>query len=291
MAFIQHAISVTFKLADKNTFTESGTNQVTVANRRISCDVMNAGVPSGSELHMSIYGMTLSTMNDLATLGQRVALVPKNTVTVVADDATVFVGTVLNAWADFGAAPEVAFRVEAISGLGDAIAPVPPSSFKGSTDVVNVMQSFAGKMGLNFENNNVNAKLSNCYFPGTIRDQALACAKHAGIGVDFSNGTLSIWPGNGTRGGTTPTVSPDDGTMVGYPSFIAEGILIKTLFNPSIKFMGQIKVQGSQITPANGTWGIFGLNHSLESQMPHGQWFSIVSCFNPKFAPPAPPSS
>jgi len=292
MAFIQHTISATFKLTGSKTFSESGTNQLTVANRRMTAEIANAGVPSGSTLHMAIYGMTLAAMNDLATLGMRIALVPKNTITVVADGTTVFVGTILNGWADFGAAPEVAFRLEAISGIGDGVAPVPPSSFQGTVDVVTVLEGFAKTMDLSFEDNGVISKLSNCYFPGTIRDQVLACAKHAGIGVDFSNGKLSIWPGNGSRGGTIPTLSPQDGTLVGYPSFIAEGIMVKTLFNPAIKFGGQVKIQGSQLTPANGTWTVFGLNLALEAQMPHGQWFSILLCFNQNASqtPPAPRS-
>jgi hypothetical protein len=296
MAFVERQLSVTFRLSGSRTFA-GGNNQVTITNHRITAHVTNVGTPTGSTLSMTIYGMTLSLMNQLSTLGMVIQLVPKDTILVQAGDAggqqnTVFAGTILNAWSDFQPAPEVAFHVQAQAGLADAVAPVPPSSFQGSADVATIMQGLAGKMtgstgkALNFENNGVSVKLSNPYFPGTLRQQAYALAKHAGINIEIANDTLAIWPSGKTREGTVPVISPQSGLQVGYPSFTPQGILVKTVFNPQLKFGGQFKLQGSQITPANNTWAINFIDLSLESQTPHGEWFSMIGGYNPNFEPP-----
>jgi hypothetical protein len=238
---------------------------------------------------MQVYGMTLSLMNKLSTLGMSIQLVPRNTVLVQAGDAisglsTVFIGTITNAWADFQAAPEVSFHVEAHTGLIEAVAPVPASSYTGPTTVVSIMSSLATQMGLAFEDNGVDVTLSSPYFYGSARNQAQACAEAADINWVIDNASLIIWPKNGGRNGSIPLVSPDTG-MVGYPAYTAQGLALRTLFNPAIGFGGKIQVQSS-LTPACGVWAVYSLNHDLDSQVPRGNWFSDIGAYNPNFPPP-----
>lgn len=289
MTFARRELRVTFRRAGDKTFTESGTNQVTLSNHRMSCEVVNAGVPSGQTANLAIYGVSLSTMNDLATLGMVIQFIPRNTLIVEAGDlggsmSKIFEGTILNAWMDAAASPDVSLRVDALAGADAATRPVPPSSFQGTADVATVMQNLASQMGVDFENNGVTEKLSNCYFPGTLKEQAYACANHAGIGVDLSNGKLSIWKRNGDRGSSNVVLSPKDGTLIGYPAFIAQGIILKTLFNKDIQFMKTLKVKDSQLTAANGEWRVTNIAHSLAAQMPHGSWYSTLRAVNPAFA-------
>jgi hypothetical protein len=139
-------------------------------------------------------------------------------------------------------------------------------------------------MGLAFENSGVTGKLSNPYFPGSARSQAQACARAAGISMIIDNGKLAIWPKNGSRNGAVPLISPQTG-MIGYPSYTALGIMLKTLFNPSIGFGGKIKVQ-SELPAACGEWAVYSLDHDLEAMMPNGRWFSTVMAYNPKYPTP-----
>lgn len=238
---------------------------------------------------VQIWGMTKSTMNDLSTLGMKVRAVGRDTISISAGDtdsgmAVVFQGTITNAWADFTSAPDVVFHIDAHTGLEQATTPADPTSFQGSVDVATVMAGLASKMQLTFENSGVSIQLSNPYYPGNLREQAKAAAKHARCNIIIDNGTLAIWPLNGARDGLIPIVSPATG-MVGYPAFVADGIMFRTIFNPSIGFGKKFQVH-SDLQSATGTWAVFSLDHDLESLMPHGQWFSIIGGYNPTFEPP-----
>jgi hypothetical protein len=313
--FVQRSIEVTFILGPPSAGQPSpsfsgNSNQVTLSGLRISARIIKAGGRSMGEAQLQIYGMTLSLMNQLSTLGQRIQLVPRNGIIVKAGDlggtlATVFQGTITQAWADFQGIPDVPFHVEAHTGLAQAVISAPPTSWPSNSDVATIMNSLATNANLAFENNNVKQTIPTSYFTGSVRDQIMQCKETAGINafIDYgnlsNNGTLIIWPKNGSRGGFIPVISPETG-MVGYPSFTAMGIVVKSLFNPSIGYGGKIQIQSSAIPtnpgttipkatlPANGIWAVYKLDHDLESQVPHGKWFSEIGAYNPAFTPPAP---
>ena len=299
--FVQRKINVTFQLGTPSAgqpspkFTGTQSNIVTISGLRMSAKIVKAGGRSAGSASLQIYGMTLDLMNDLSTLGMRVQMWTRNSVIVTAGDddsgmATVFQGSIISAWADFQSAPDVPFHVEAHTGGVLSVINVPASSYQGSTDVATIMSSLATLAGLAFENNNVQQKINCPYLPGSPREQIAKLAKDAGIswfidsGTANNAGTLIIWPKNGSRGGQIPLVSSETG-MVGYPTYSAMGIIVKTLFNPAIGYGGEIKVQSS-LTPANGTWAVYGLDHDLDAQVPNGQWFSTILAYNPKFNPP-----
>lgn len=228
---------------------------------------------------LQIYGMKLEMMNQLSTLGMAPTLYRRNTILIEAGDdtngmATVFVGTITNAWADFGGAPDAPFRVEAHTGLIEAVSNMPPSSYQGAASVAVVMQSLATKMGLSFQNSGVTVVLSNAYFSGSPRNQVLACAEAAGIEWIIDDTTLAIWPRGQSRGGAVPLISPETG-MLGYPSYTSKGVALRTVFNPSIGFGQQIEVK-SDLTPACGRWVVYTLAHELEALVPNGRWFSAI---------------
>ncbi len=289
MALVQRKINVSFTLSGGRTFQESGGNVAEFRGLRCSARVSKAGGRSMSTLQISIYGLTLSIMNQLSTLGQKVILVPRDSITITAGDDengmfTVFTGTIKDAYADFSASPQVPFNITANAGLSQAVNNAQVSSFNGSTDVATIMSGLASKMQLTFENNGVSKKLASPYLYGSLRNQAYSAAEAAGISLIIDNGKLAIWPRNGSRGGQIPLVSPDTG-LVGYPAYTAEGISLKTIFNPSIVFGGQIKVQSS-LTPANKTWAVFSLDYELDSLVPHGSWFCHIGAFNPAYLGP-----
>jgi hypothetical protein len=179
--------------------------------------------------------------------------------------------------------PEVSLNVTAFTGALAQIKPIAPSSYPGSTDVADIMKDLAGKMGYTLENNGVKVMLSSPYLPGTARMQALAAADAADIFVVFDddNGVMAILPKQGARNGTAPTLDPTNGTLIGYPSYIGPGqIGLECLYNPAIRWMGNVNVQNSFVSGANGTWRVNNLTHNLESQIPDGAWFSEITAQN-----------
>jgi hypothetical protein len=81
-------------------------------------------------------------------------------------------------------------------------------------------------------------------------------------------------------------LSPDDGTMIGYPVYTATGIMQRALYNPSFAIGKQFTIKGSQLTAANNTWNTYSVNHLLECQTPGGKWESILFGSSSKFPTP-----
>lgn len=289
MSYVKREMNFSFTLANGKTFDESGTNKAILQGLRASARIIKAGGRSMSTMQLSIYGMSLSMMNQLSTLGMKVQLVPRNLISVVAGDRQngmflVFTGNITNAYADFQGAPDVPFQIEAHAGLSEAVNSAEASVYQGSSGVAGIMSELAGKMGLTFENNGVEKNLNDPYLYGSYRDQAYDCAQAAGINCIIDNGKLAIWNKNGAREGQVPLISPSTG-MVGYPSYTAQGIMLKTIFNPKIVFGGKIQVE-SENKPANGEWAAYMLDYELEALTPRGRWFCNVGAFNPSFVAP-----
>lgn len=298
-SFVERAITVVITAGTGNLkpvgFGPNHTNTMTLAGYRVSAEIVWPGGTALPECQCTVYGMNLSDMNAISSIGQmtKAYAMNKNTLSILAGDAVngmslVFQGILQDAIIDFDGAPQVGFVMTAYGGYDIAMIPVPPSSFRGSASVVNIMQSLATQGALGFENNGVTGVLSNPYFPGTIGDQIKACARDAGINflIDTTkgtNGVLAIWPKFGYRAGTPPTISPQTG-MKGYPNYTANGVDLEMLFNPTLRFGGRITVQSS-LQPACGTWNIYSLYHSIESITPGGDWFTTAQCWsNANFA-------
>lgn len=274
MAFTQKIIQVNF------TSGGGAFSPIQLSGMRIFCHTLAMGGNSLAQCDVQIYGMTLAHMNQLSTLGWRVQKPGADQLDVYAGDALtgmshVYRGTIFVAYSDFQGGPNVPFHVVAHMGSREAGMVTKPTSINSkSADVAQIMGQLAGTMGLQFENNNVNVKIAYPYLPGSPKNQAFQLAKHANIYMALDRGKLAIWPRDGNRSGNAVT-GPGKG-LVGYPSWSSEGIRLKMLYSPDLMIGGQITVQGSVITPANGTWTITRLEHSLQAFTPDGEWFSNV---------------
>lgn len=292
MALIRRLIDVTFELGT-GSYGESGTNTVTLTGFRVSANVQQAGGAAMGSADVRIWGMTLSKMNQLSTLGMVVTAQKRNLITLSAHNegepaAAFFQGTINDAWADLNSQPDVPFIVAAKTALFEAVKPAVPISIRGSADVAAMLSGIANLMRIRFENSGVNVKLSNCYFGGSLRDQARKIVKQAGIQWNAcEKGVLAIWPAGGSRTGLVPEVSSETG-MIGYPSFASNGIMLRTIFNPSINLGTKISVKSSiqtilskaekpsNPTQASGEWIVQKIDHQLESLVEKGKWFSTI---------------
>lgn len=307
-SFTRKRIEVAIQLASDtqtnqpNQFSGTGSDTVTIKDKRMSVRITNSGAPSSSTANVSIYGMTESVMNQLSTLGMVLNLVPKNILSIKAGDdvnglTAVFRGTIVSAYADMAAAPDVPFVLECRSGLAEATQNVQPTSYKGSVAVSTIMSGFARQMNVGFENNGVDVTLLNPYYRGSLQAQMDQCRRDANINAEIVNGNvLAIWPKFGSRTSVTkvPVIAaPPTGGMIGRPSFTQQGIMVRNLFLPEIAFGAKVKIITNEraLEKANGEWTVYKLDLALDSQVPKGQWSSTLYCYNqnspnPLIAPP-----
>jgi len=199
--------------------------------------------------------------------------------------STVFIGQIVVAQIDLNSQPDAVLNIIASSAALANVVPVAPLSYPNGVSVANVMQSIATSMGLVLENNGVTAMLPKSYFPGTASQQIQLVVKASGIGCNNGDGqVLAIWPKGGTRAtkGAIPVISYEK-DMIGYPSYSNIGIGIKCLYRPDIVYASQIRIASSltQIKGLNGLWAAYNIVHTLESEMPEGQWMTEFQGFNP----------
>ena len=284
MSFAERAIGMTLQIG---TGPLGEGKQQTVAlppGLRIHAAISCGGAAGGTTASIRVFGLPLGLLNQISTMGYR-HQTRRNTVTLTAGDAIgsgiAFVGSAFDAYADFGSPPEMALQILAIDSAIPRVDRPAASSFSGTVSVATILQTFATGMGLKLENNGVTASLSNPYFSGSTFDQVVSCTKAAGVSwtVDERAGVLAIWPRGGNRSGGPVVISPETG-LIGYPSYQMMGPIVRTRFNPALRFGGQIEVQ-SAVTPANGVWNIIGLDYELESQTPDGAWEARVTCQRP----------
>lgn len=278
MAFTRKRIDVGFSLAQGQF--EGGGNSATITGHRVTCLIDQAGAPSMASAAIAIFGLPLSLMNQLTVLPTDLRATGQNFVTISAYEegskpSLVFKGTITSAFVDARSQPDVAFRVEALAGLYQAVAPAQATSVQGSADVAQTMQQIAQRAGLQFEGNGVNVKLSNPYYWGSAYQQLRLMAEEAGVQFTIDRDVAAIWPSRKTRQGGGAQISPQTG-MVGYPAFTSSGIDVVTTFNPQVQYGGLITVQ-SDLTPACGQWSVIHVVHELETEIPKGRWFSIIS--------------
>jgi hypothetical protein len=294
---VRRKLDVTFiKGSQAGTFHESGKDKVKLSGLRISAEVTKAGGASQGSLDMRVWGMTESKMRDLSTLGfgygSGTTQYNDNGVLLEAGDddngmGSVFYGTIHDAWADYQGMPDCPFHVAAHIGGRNNLNPASPTSYRGLVDVATILAGMCDIAGYTFHNDGVTTKFENVYYPGTIGDQIRRVCDHAHINFQIDNGpppTLTIWPKGQARGGAVPLISENTG-MIGSPVFTRSGLVVTTLFNPSIVIGGNVKVE-SKLQPCNGTWNVLHLSHTLDAEITHGNWLTRFEGLNLNFHPP-----
>lgn len=320
MPFIERQITVTITLQARQgapskgiaanatpTFEGTGSNTVRINGGgaaaqnglRISAKITRPGAPSLATADLQIYNLSRSIANQISTLGvPLVYMVGANSITIQANDVgspptTLFTGTINTAWLSFDALPDGIFNISAQSlGLYGS-APAKAASFKGSSSISSLMGNLAPLAGLKlvnlFSGGASEPMLSNQYLSGSLRDQIRMLAKNAGIAysIDDVNHTLTIGPKNGSLtspGESVPIIGPPPiGNMVGYPSYTAQGLRVKTEFTSDIGYGKEVIIKGSSLPAANGKWIVYYLDYDLECQAENGPWFTNLELAAPDF--------
>jgi hypothetical protein len=122
--------------------------------------------------------------------------------------------------------------------------------------------------------------------PLTLAEQLRTVAQQAGIDVYTEGNVVAITPKGVPRNVPTWVLSPATG-LVGYPTLDSRGyVQVRSVFNPAFRFGGPVRIEGSDLPRANGSWMIGVLSHQLESLDPGGSWFSDLLCYPPGSLPP-----
>src|SRR5271155_5196398 len=136
---IQRAITVIITAGPNSgvTFGPNKDNILTLAGYRVSASIDYPGGASSVSAQVSIYGMNLSDMNTLASLGNFAYQNNNNQISILAGDATngmslVFQGILQTAVINTSAAPKISFDMTAFTNYGLAMQPIPPASYGGA---------------------------------------------------------------------------------------------------------------------------------------------------------------
>lgn len=260
------------------TFGSSNANTITLQGYRSIAEITKAGGQMMGELRAQIFGVSQSDMNSATTLQYKPGSILKNTIKVFAIDGTtetmVFVGNIVNAWADYSRMPEVPLLIQAQSTYIAGIESARPISINGGIDVSIVMKRIADQMGLSFENNNVHTILNNSYVCNSLKEQALELAKEGNFTIYIDDTVMAITNNYEPRSTIVPSISANSG-LVGYPTFDGVGVNFLTLFNPSITLGGLVNLV-TDVKQAQGEWIANSISHRLEAEKPSGAWFSRV---------------
>jgi hypothetical protein len=264
------------------------TGPVHVSGHRVSANVVTAGQADFGQAEVAIYGLPLTTMNQLATFGTRFRpLFGDRKMTISAGDSVngmsqIFTGDISQAWGDFQSAPDVPFHAIAFSSQTLSVKTQDPqtafSSFTGATQASTILQTLAKAGGLTFENNGVKAVLDSPYLFGSILNQIKSVAQAGKFNFVIENNTLAIWPqGKSRDSGDGLLISKETG-MVSSPTFTDFGVIVKTEFTRPINYGANFTIK-SMLTPANRTWYTCRKEYDLQSLVPKGHWFlSLWGC-------------
>lgn len=281
-------IDVTFMLG-QGAFGESGADTVKVTGLRCSARFLKTTGNLMNPLELRIWGMPIGLMNKLSIAQIQPDLIRRNTIIVEAgsggDKPTlVFSGTIIKAYLDGQSPPDVSFMVSAQLGLLEAVKTANPNSFTAPTRVDTILTALAKLINLPFENHGVDTVLPPMYLHGSPRNQILAVIRAAGCDWNnFDNNVLAIWPRGGALNVPPITVSKDTG-MIAYPMITANGIAVRSLFNPQVWCGRRIVVESSynpEILKNQRTWVPYAISYELESELPGGAWFMEMNAAPP----------
>ncbi len=257
-------------------------SSIDLSGYRCEVQVINQGAEVNlGHLELRIWGMNLSDMNAFATKWKSAIATKMDMVRVSAGDegsqpTLIFEGNIYSAFIDYGNAPEIFLNIEASAAYVYRLKTAAPNSFKGSTDVAQIIKALAAAIGYSFVNSTtspVNIKLTDLYLSGTIIEQIYTVAKAAKIACSIHKGVVSIWANGAAKDDLVIQVSPQT-NMVGYPFYTQTGIGIKTIFMPDIENGRKVTVSGSIVDKVNGNWYVQTVNHDLSTYAPNGPWFS-----------------
>ena len=225
-----------------------GSNTKIMTGIPIKARIEKTGPPDFNKASVSLRGLRLEDMDKMSTLAFRPMFRARDFITIVA-----FSGEITNASADFNAAPDVAFKIEAMTGYFGNITPAGPTAIQGAQPVADFIAMQAKAMGYEFRNEGVTAQISNAVFNGSPMAQARSAARQTGIELLLDDGVLTICPRGGSEEQGNAVLLNKSTGLLGYPVMTSEGVEVKSLYNPAFR-LGKL-IQLESIVPRASAMG------------------------------------
>lgn len=285
-SFVPHRLQVRLTL-DQGSFGGGGNSKI-IDKLAMRVDVEKLGPPDFGKASVTIFGMSLEEMEQLTTLAMEPFKVKRNYINIYAgDDVTglseIFAGSVIDAQGDLSGAPEAQFKINAEVGFWGRVTAQGPSVINGTQDVASFISTQAQNSELTFTNEGVSAQIKDCVFDGTPINQARQAAAMVGADLLIDDSEMILLPRNGNRKGDSVLLSPSSGVM-GYPTISGNGIEVKTVFNPALRFAGLFVLE-TVVPKAAGTWRVTKLTHKLSANDPSdGSWETQVTGYYPELS-------
>lgn len=272
-----------------------GGNTKIITEVPLKARIEKTGPPDYCKAVIEARGLRYEDMAQMSTLAFKPLASAKNTVQVFAGDelddelSLAFSGSITQAAADFNAAPDVVFRMEAMTGYYGAITPQSPTAIKGAQPAADFIAMQARKAGFTFQNDGVTAQIENAVFNGSPVAQARAAARQIGAELIIDDGAMILSPAGGAGekadgGRGNAVLLTKESGLLGYPVLTNEGVQLKALYNPAFRLGGLVKVE-SIVPKASGTWRIIKLTHELAAfDAKGGPWESQMTAYYPEGA-------
>nr|DAM64837.1 MAG TPA: tail protein [Caudoviricetes sp.] len=277
MTYQRRELTVEFTLAEGSFDSQNG-NVLTAKNMKCECSISAYGGITGTSLNMSMYGLSLDKMAKMTNKAQRYISQKQNLVKVVANDETIFVGTITSSRINLNQMPDAPIEIVANATGYERTQPCAPTSVKGTTPVASMVKAIANKAGLKFVNIDVDAQATNEYAKGNAIQQIEYLAHAYGFSHEIDVGTVTIFKGENAIDAIVPYVSPQTG-LIGYPIFYDVGINFRTMFSSALKIGRKVQLQTS-LPNGSGEYLITnGTTHYLSSNMDGGLWDTFVVAY------------
>ena len=284
--FNEKKLKVTLYLGEEGkAFDDDGNNTVILEGFRVSAMIQSGNSAGASPMaKIMIWGLSQNVMNQVTKIQWNTDQSKLNNIKLEADNgngySVVFMGLISFAYPNFGSASENILTIDSHTALNHQVKPVSPTSYNGSIDVAQAIKAICDEMGMRFENNDVNVKVSSPYLPQTALEKVRKLCEMANVNMYLDKDSIAITLKDQPRNKEIPVISPSTG-LIGYPVPNIKGITIKCLYDPLVIFGGLIEIKDSLIEIANGQWRVFGITMYLESQLPNGRWDMELQAANP----------
>ncbi len=247
----------------------------TFVDHAMSVKIEKVGLPDKNKAEVVIYGLALNTMEQLTTLSYNSLEYLHNSITIYAEHEGSFIqiykGDIASAYADFSQAPEISFKIKAITGYIASLTALPPTSKKGIVLISRLLSELAIKGGFI----NITSALSalsllsknveNPYLTGSVVEQLIQLSHMVGLECILDDNEIISIPYNLSRISQKTFLSKENG-LIHYPSFSNDGISARSIFNPHIVYASLVEL--SSIVPkASGVWKVTKLRHLLSANL------------------------
>ncbi len=235
--------------------------------------IEKVGLPDKNKADITLYGLSLQTMEKITTLSYNVLESKGSQVIIKAGEenslSLIFKGEISRAYADFNQAPNIAFHIKAMTGYIPSLIPLTPTSRKGKVSLLALFAELAGKCGYAFIDEGLSAILvfsENPYLTGSPIDQLIQLANSQGIELIVDDNEVVTIPFNYARL-SAPVFLNNQSGLINYPSFTSDGIHAKSTFNPTILYASLVHLE-SIVPKASGIWKVTKLKHELSVCLP-----------------------